>query len=368
MRALAASVEEMMPDDQRSLQEADEYLIPGVPGIGAGGVGGPLGDSATEHDLEAGVIEPGLPADARSAAQQVTQRGLFWRRFCQHRLALVGAATLGIIILLAVFAPLLTNTAPDTPHLDWTDFQTGATGPSLANFPDRLMGVDTIGRSIWSGVIYGARISLVIGGAAALMTVVIGTAMGAMSGYFGGAVDLLLQRVTDIVLSIPFLPLMIALSAIILHNPALHQNAGFIVTFVILAFTLLSWPGVTRIVRSYVLTLREQHYVEAARSVGSSNLRIIVCHLLPNALSPIMVLFTLYVASFMTLEATLDFLGLGITFPPTPTWGNMLTNAQDELLIGHWWWATFPGLFLLLTVLAINWMGDGLRDALDVRS
>ena len=360
-----------MPDNQRSLQEADEYLIPGVPGTGAGGVGGPLGASATEHDLEAGVIEPGLPADARSsgvAAQQFNQMGLFWRRFCQHRLALVGAATLGIIILLAVFAPLLTNTAPDTPHLDWTDLQTGATGPSLANFPDRLMGVDTIGRSIWSGVIYGARISLVIGGAAALMTVVIGTALGAVSGYFGGAVDLLLQRVTDIVLSIPFLPLMIALSAIILHNPALHQNAGFIVTFVILAFTLLSWPGVTRIVRSYVLTLREQHYVEAARSVGSSNLRIIVRHLLPNALSPIMVLFTLYVASFMTLEATLDFLGLGITFPPTPTWGNMLTNAQDELLIGHWWWATFPGLFLLLTVLSINWMGDGLRDALDVRS
>lgn len=358
-----------MPDTQSPVPEADAYFLSGVPGVGAGDVGGPPGASSTGHDLEANIVEPGLrlaSADG-GAVEHLTQMGLVWRRFRRHRLALVGSIMLGVIVWLAVFAPFLTHTAPDTPHLDWIDFQTGATGPTLANFPDRIMGVDTIGRSVWSGVLYGARVSLLIGVAAALMTVVIGTAMGAISGYCGGAVDMLLQRLTDIVLSIPFLPLMIALSAIILHNPALRQNVSFILIFVILAFTLLSWPGVARIVRTYYLTLREQQFVEAARAMGASDLRIIVRHILPNALSPIIVLFTLYVASFMTLEATLDFLGLGIAFPPTPTWGNMLTNAQDELLIGHWWWATFPGLALLLTVLAINWIGDGLRDALDVR-
>jgi peptide/nickel transport system permease protein len=359
-----------MPENPRFAPEADEYLIPGVPGTGAGGVGGPLGARPTEHDLESGILEPGLvaaPQGAGGAVWQGGQMGLVWQRFCRHRLALVGVALLGVIVLLAVCAPLLTHTAPDTPHLDWTDIQTGATGPTLANFPDRLMGVDTIGRSIWSGVLYGGRVSLLIGVAAALLTVVIGVVLGAVSGYFGGGTDLLLQRFTDMVLSIPFLPLMIALSAIILHNPTLHQQVSFLVLFLILAFSLLSWPGVTRIVRSYSLTLREQQFIEAARAVGTSNARIIFRHVLPNAMSPIVVVFTLYVASFLTLEATLDFLGLGIAFPPTPTWGNLLTNAQDELLLGHWWWATFPGLLLLLTVLAVNWIGDGLRDALDVR-
>jgi peptide/nickel transport system permease protein len=360
-----------MPESKSPVPEADEYLMPGVPGTGAGGVGGPLGARVTAHDLETRLIKPGPLAasvDEEVVVQQFTQMELAWRRFRRHRLALVGAGMLGVIILLAVFAPLLTHTAPDTPHLEWTDLQTGATGPTLANFPDRVMGVDTIGRSVWSGVIYGGRVSLLIGVAASLITMVIGTALGAISGYFGSSVDLLLQRFTDIMLSIPFLPLMIAISAIILHNPALHQNTGFLVTFVILAFSLLSWPGVARIVRSYYLTLREQEFIEAARAVGVHQFRIIFRHMLPNAIGPIIVLFTLYVASFITLEATLDFLGLGIAFPPTPTWGNLLTNAQDELLIGHWWWATFPGLLLLLTVLAINFLGDGLRDALDVRS
>lgn len=359
-----------MPDTQSPAPETDAPLIPGVPGTGAGGVGGPLGASATERELASGIVEPGLRLeyqDEGAAVQHLSQVKLVWSRFRRHRLALVGTVILSVIVFLAVFAPFLTHTAPDTAHLEWVDFQTGATGPTLANFPDRIMGVDTIGHSVWSGVIYGARVSLLIGVVASLLTVVIGTMLGAISGYFGGAVDLLLQRLTDMVLSIPFLPLMIALSAIVLHNPVLHQNVGFIVTFVILAFTGLGWPGVTRIVRTYYLTLREQQFVEAARALGTSDLHIIFRHILPNALSPIMVLFTLYAASFMTLEATLDFLGLGIAFPPTPTWGNMLTNAQDELLIGHWWWATFPGLLLLLTVLAINWIGDGLRDALDVR-
>ncbi len=354
-----------MPDNKDGLPGADDVLMAGVPGAGGGAIG-----SATEYSPETRAIEGPAPeyVDDEVAVQQLTQMELVWRRFRRHRLALVGASMLGVIVFLAVFAPFLTHTSPEAAHLDWISFETGSTGPSLENFPDRIMGTDSIGRSIWADVIYGGRISLIIGVVASLITMIIGTAMGAISGYFGGWVDLLLQRFTDIVLSIPFLPLMIAISAIIIHNPTLHQNSTFIVVFVILAFSLLSWPGVSRIVRSYYLTFREQEFTEAARAVGVNDFRIIFRHILPNAIGPIIVLFTLFVATFITLEATLDFLGLGIEFPPTPTWGNVLTNAQNELLIGHWWWATFPGLFLLLTVLAINFMGDGLRDALDVRS
>ncbi len=358
-----------MPDKKSSLP--DKELVAAQRSGAAGGVGGPVGDSLAAYELEAQAVAAGAGAeyvDDEVAVQQYTQLELAWRRFRHHRIAMVGAVMLGIIVLLSIFAPFLTHSAPDTPHLDWISFETGSTGPSLANFPDRIMGVDTIGHSIWSDVLYGGRISLLIGVGASFITIVIGTALGSISGYFGGWVDLLLQRFTDMMLSIPFLPLMIAISAIIIHNPNLHQNSAFLTAFIILAFSLLTWPGAARIVRSYYLTFREQEFTEAAKAVGVNDFRIIFRHILPNAVGPIIVLFTLNAAGFITLEATLDFLGLGIVFPPTPTWGNILTQAQNELLIGHWWWATFPGLMLLLTVLAINFIGDGLRDALDVRS
>ncbi|HEY7127133.1 MAG TPA: ABC transporter permease [Ktedonobacterales bacterium] len=357
-----------MPENKSTLPE--EPLITTPTMVGAGGVGGPVGGDATAYaiETEAAIIGPDTFADDQVAVQQLTQLELVWRRFRRHRMALVGAAMLGTIIFMAIFAPFLTHTKPDTPHLDWVSITTGATGPSLANFPDRIMGTDTIGHSIWADVIFGSRISLIIGVVAALLSTAIGTALGAISGYFGGWVDLLLMRFTDIILAIPFLPLMIAISAIIVHDPKLHQNSTFIVIFVILAFSLLTWPGVARLVRSYYLSFREQEFTEAAKAVGVNDFRIIFRHILPNAIGPVIVTTTLSVAGFIVLEATLDFLGLGIVFPPTPTWGNILTSAQDVLLIGQWWWATFPGLMLLLTVLAINFMGDGLRDALDVRS
>ncbi len=358
-----------MPDNKSTLPE--EPLITAPTSVGAGGVGGAAGGDAGLFHMESeavATVSPDAFADDQVSVQQLTQLELVWRRFRRHRMALVGSAMLGVIVFLAIFAPFLTHTAPDKPHLDWVSIYTGATGPSLANFPDRIMGTDTIGHSIWADVIYGGRISLIIGVVAALLSTAIGTALGAISGYFGGWVDLLLMRFTDIILAIPFLPLMIAISAIIVHDPKLHQNSTFIVVFVILAFSLLTWPGVARLVRSYYLSFREQEFTEAAKAVGVNDFRIIFRHILPNAIGPVIVTTTLSVAGFIVLEATLDFLGLGIVFPPTPTWGNILTSAQDVLLIGQWWWATFPGLMLLLTVLAINFMGDGLRDALDVRS
>jgi peptide/nickel transport system permease protein len=367
-----------MPDNTSKGPETEDYLVAGQLSGGAGGYGGPVGANAAEYALETKSVEPGDEYDDTVNVQQLTQLELAWRRFRRHPVALVGATMLGIIVALSIFAPFLTHTGPAdihvTPPNQWiTEIcdpgqLCGSTPPTLANFPDRIMGVDTVGHSIWADVLYGGRISLLIGIGAAFLSVLIGTAMGAISGYFGGWVDMLLQRFTDMILSIPFLPLMIAVSAIIIHNPTLHQNSTFIATFIILAFGLLTWPGVTRIVRSYYLTFREQEFTEAAKAVGVNDFRIIFRHILPNAIGPIIVLFTLNVAGFITLEATLDFLGLGIVFPPTPTWGNILTAAQDELLLGNWWWATFPGLMLLLTVLAINFLGDGLRDALDVRS
>jgi peptide/nickel transport system permease protein len=362
-----------MSDNKRSVPE-EELVAAHSSGI-AGGVGGPVSDSITAYELETRAAEPAGGTgyvDDEVAVQQLTQLELVWRRFRRHRIALVGASMLGVIIFLAIFAPFLTHVSPTDFRLDWLSQDPNdlgaATGPTLSSFPDRMMGVDSVGRSIWADVLYGGRISLIIGVGASSITMIIGTALGAISGYFGGWVDMLLQRFTDMMLSIPFLPLMIAVSAIIVHNPALHQNSTFLVIFIILAFSLLSWPGSARIVRSYYLTFREQEFTEAARAVGVNDFRIIFRHILPNAIGPIIVLFTLNAAAFITLEATLDFLGLGIDFPPTPTWGNILTAAQSELLLGHWWWATFPGLMLLLTVLAINFMGDGLRDALDVRS
>lgn len=360
--------EETMPENKSILPEEPLITVP-TP-VGAGGVGGAAGGEAGlfHMESEATAVSPDAFADDQVAVQQLTQLELVWRRFRRHRMALVGAAMLGAIVFVAIFAPFLTHTSPDKPHLDWVSITTGATGPSLANFPDRIMGTDTIGHSIWADVIYGARISLIIGVVAALLSTAIGTALGAISGYFGGWVDLLLMRFTDIILAVPFLPLMIAISAIIVHDSRLHQNSTFIITFIILAFSLLTWPGVARLVRSYYLSFREQEFTEAAKAVGVNDFRIIFRHILPNAIGPVIVTTTLSVAGFIVLEATLDFLGLGIVFPPTPTWGNILTSAQDVLLIGQWWWATFPGLMLLLTVLAINFMGDGLRDALDVRS
>jgi peptide/nickel transport system permease protein len=318
--------------------------------------GGP--SSLTQSSLLATELEHPQPEIAEEdeyavAVEQLTQFEMIWRRFRHHRLALVALVVFVLLILMAIIAPLITRMGP-------TDFNpaVGDVPPSFANFPNLIMGTDTLGHSIWSDVAYGARVSLTIGVVAALGASLIGTIVGAVSGYYGGWVDMVLMRLTDVVLSIPFLPLLITLSAFFIHGN---------VWFIIVIFVVLTWPQPARLVRSYYLTFREQEFTEAAKAAGIPDARIIFRHILPNALSPIIVITTLNVASFIVLEATVDFLGLGVTFPPTATWGNILDNAQNELLAGNWWWATFPGLFLLLTVLTINFVGDGLRDALDVR-
>jgi peptide/nickel transport system permease protein len=304
-----------------------------------------------------------LEEEEISNVKQLTQFEFFWQRFRSHKLALVGAITLLLLVLMAIFAPLITpGVQPDTiPYLK-LDVDLGGPShpPTFENFPWRILGTTNgLNYSILAQITYGARISLLIAFTGAILSSLIGTTLGAISGYFGGWVDMTLMRITDVILSIPLLPLLIALSAFFTRGS---------VIMLIAVFALLTWPGTCRFVQAKFLVFREMEFTQAARAMGINDWRIIFRHILPNALSPVIVITTLNVAGFVTLESTLDFLGLGVTFPPTATWGNILSSAQGDMLVGDWWWPVFPGLFLVITVLAVSFIGDGLQDALNVRT
>ncbi|MBA3826482.1 MAG: ABC transporter permease [Ktedonobacterales bacterium] len=303
-----------------------------------------------------------LDGEDESNLQTLSQLQIYWRRFRSHRLALIGLATVVLLILMAVFAPLITpGVTPQTiPSQDLGVALGGpAHPPTFENFPWRLFGTTRLlNSSILAEITYGARVSLLISFSGAIISSVVGTILGGISGYFGGWVDNLIMRITDVFLTIPLLPLLIALSTI--------YDQGS-VGILILIFGIFTWAGTARLVRASYLSMREQEFTEAARAAGVNDMRIIFRHILPNVLSPIIVVTTLSVAAFVTLESTLDFLGLGVK-PPTVSWGNILTDAQIDVLVGDWWWVLFPGLFLVITVLAVNFIGDGLRDALDVRT
>jgi peptide/nickel transport system permease protein len=207
---------------------------------------------------------------------------------------------------------------------------------------------------------FGAQISLTVAVCAVLMELIIGTLLGAIAGYYGGIVDYLLMRVTDVFLSIPLLPLLLVLTGIV---AASSTKAALSFQVIVVIIGALSWPSVARLVRASFLSLREREYAEAARAVGNGDLRIMLRHLLPNAMAPIIVQATLDIANVIIVESVLSFLGFGIQ-PPTASWGNMLSNAEANLQ-DMWWAAVFPGLCILFTVMAINYIGDGLRDALD---
>jgi peptide/nickel transport system permease protein len=208
--------------------------------------------------------------------------------------------------------------------------------------------------------VYGARISLIVAFFAVLMEVCIGTVLGAVAGYYGGIADYAVMRLTDVFLSIPLLPLLLVLTAIV---SATSSKAALGFGLIVVIIGGLSWMQVARLVRASFLSLREKEFAEAARALGNGDMRIIFRHLLPNAVAPIIVSATLDIAGVIVLESTLSFLGFGIQ-PPTASWGNMLANAQSNMAIAPWV-AIFPGVCILVTVLAVNYLGDGLRDALD---
>jgi peptide/nickel transport system permease protein len=285
----------------------------------------------------------------------------FWRRFRRHKFAVAGVVVLCFMVLCAIFASEIARFQPN--FIDEAHWNGPALPPCFVNASQcfgHILGSDEVGRDEFSRLLFGARISITLAVTAVLMEVIIGTLLGALAGFYGGVVDYLLMRLTDIFLSIPILPLLLVLTGIV---AAKSTKAALSFGSIVLIIGVLSWPTVARLVRANFLTLREREFVEAARAIGNGDARIIFRHILPNTIAPIIVQATLDVANVIILESVLDFLGFGIQ-PPTASWGNMLANAQANVQQA-WWAAVFPGLCILATTLAINFIGDGLRDALD---
>ncbi|MBU8603799.1 oligopeptide ABC transporter permease [Bacillus safensis] len=275
-----------------------------------------------------------------------TMLRLFCEKFFKNKLAVAGSVILLIIIFSAIFAPVIAPYAPEHQ-----DLLKRLQPPSAEHF----MGTDKFGRDIFSRVLYGARVSLLVGFVSVVGAITIGTVVGAVAGYFKGFVDSLLMRFVDVVLSIPDIFLLITLVTI--FKPGIDK--------LILIFALTGWTTTARLIRSEFLSLRTREFVLAARTIGTKNHVIIFSHILPNCIGPIIVSATLKVGSVILAESTLSYLGFGIQ-PPTASWGNMLQDAQNfSIMVQAWWYPLFPGLFILLTVLCFNFLGDGLRDALD---
>ncbi len=267
-----------------------------------------------------------------------------WRQLRRHRLAMFSGVVLFFIGGLCLAAPLATSYQADA-----IDLASIRQAPSFKHW----MGTDDLGRDLFARVLYGGRISIFIGILSAVIGTGIGTLVGSAAGFYGGWLDSLLMRTTDVAYSVPMLPLLIVLSA--------YSQTAVISMVVIIG--LLSWMPTARVVRGQVLSVREMEYVEAARSIGASNFRLLTRHILPNVMGPIIVGATLAVGTAITIESSLSFLGLGVQ-PPTPTWGNMLRDAQTTMATQPWL-MIFPGLAILIVVLSVNFIGDGLNDALD---
>jgi peptide/nickel transport system permease protein len=293
-------------------------------------------------------LEPGLPTEHTSMAR------LYVRRFLRHRFATAGLVVLVLVVLSALLAPTLTQ---DPNALSASDRK--AT-PSAEHW----LGTDEAGRDILARTVHGGRISLAVGITATGIALLLGTLIGAIAGYFGGAVDAVLMRLTDAFLCFPQLFVLIVFGTLI-RTTELRVLQGNMTPIAII-IGILSWMGLARIVRATFLSLREQDYVDAARSVGAGNARIMVRHILPGAVGPIVVQATLLIAATIITESGLSYLGFGVQ-PPTSSWGNLLDGAKPFLQTLPMY-AIAPGMMIFLTVMSINFVGDGLRDALDPHS
>lgn len=273
-----------------------------------------------------------------------TQTQIIWHKFRRHKAAVISGIVLIIMIIVCFGAPWI---APY--EFDAIDLRNTRQPPSL----EHLMGTDDLGRDAFTRMLYGGRISLTVGIFAALVATTIGAVLGAVAGFYGGGTDNVLMRFTEIIIAIPSLPLLIILSS--------YTQASVVV--IILIIGLLSWMATARIVRGSVHSVKRQDFVMAARMLGCRNATIIGRHIIPNVMGPIIVGATLGVGAAIIIESSLSFLGLGIS-PPTPTWGNMLQDSQSTMATKPWL-TIFPGLAILITVLCINFLGEGLHDALD---
>lgn len=283
-----------------------------------------------------------------------------WRIFRRNRAALVGGLLVALVVLMALAAPLIARTSPNE-----TDPYSTLGSPSLSH----PFGTDSLGRDLFARVVYGSRVSIQVGLLAVLFAALIGVPLGAIAGYWSGSViDEVIMRVLDVFIAFPSLVLAIAVLGVLGVKPTpvgpfMLDSLGKIVLVVGIVFA----PPFARLVRSSFLQEREEQYVQAARSIGASDTRVIVTEILPNSVVPVIVQATYYMAIAILVEASLSFLGIGIR-PPTPSWGAMLSDARAFIISGEWWVSLFPGLAILLTMAGFNLLGDGLRDALDPRT
>jgi peptide/nickel transport system permease protein len=275
-----------------------------------------------------------------------------WKRFRRHPGAMVGAVVLIFMVLTALLAPL----SPYDPVK--SDIKNRFQAPSLTH----PFGTDGLGRDLMTRTFYGGRVSMTVGVMVVLISSIIGISVGTAAGYYGGWIDNILMRIIDATLSLPGLLFMILMSSILRETdlPFIESNSLFTIAAVL---GILSWPTVARLVRAIFLTLREMDYVKASKALGASDLRIMILEILPNSFGPIIVQSTLGLGYAIMQESGLSFLGFGI-MPPTPSWGNMLNNAQEHLT-EYPWLGIFPGVMIFLTIISVNYIGDGLRDALD---
>lgn len=272
-----------------------------------------------------------------------------FRKFKKNKLAVIGVFIILALVLLSVCAPLLT---------DYTISETDLFNIKMAPSSEHILGTDELGRDVFTRLLYGGRVSIIVGIASMTVQLVIGVIMGAIAGYFGGIADKIIMRIIDVIMCFPFFVIAVSVAAIL--GPGV-KNLIIIIGF-------LMWPNIARIVRAEILSLKENDYIMAAKAMGLSSFEIIKNHILPNVMSPILVAATLAIANGILTEASLSFLGIGVKLPE-PSWGNMLIAAQNIGTLQREWWLWIPaGSLIILMVLSINFVGDGLRDALDPKT
>jgi peptide/nickel transport system permease protein len=303
-----------------------------------------------------------LEAETLLTAEEESQWVVVWRRFRKHKLAVAGATVVIFMIVVSVLAPWIAPYDPIQQNVDAQGDRFRNASPSV----DHLMGTDSIGRDVLSRLMHAGRISLLVAFSVVFIGESTGALIGAISGYYGGSVDMVIQRFTEFMLTLPTLPLLLAISALLrgIQVPLVPRELSS-VAIIIFVLTAFGWMGACRLVRGMVLSLREMDFIEASRALGMGNSRIIVRHMIPNSMAPLIVNATLGLGTVIIIESALSFLGFGVQ-PPTATWGNMLNEYQHDM------WTQpakvfYPGLAIFIVTLAFNYVGDGLRDALDPR-
>jgi peptide/nickel transport system permease protein len=321
-----------------------------------------------------------LDAEGTRTVKEESPGAVVFRRFRRHKLAMVSLFVISIIFLVSIFAKTLAPFEPDAVDVSNRFAQPGTVDPT--NGKPHILGTDNIGRDYFSRLLFAGRISLSVAFLAVIISELIGVTVGAVSGFYGGIIDTVLMRFVEFLLTIPQLPLLLIISSMLMRNPELIPFPDVLLNLlgrvmllrpsdvrqaliIVMILSGLGWLGSAQIMRGMVLSLREQTFVEAARSLGASNSRIIFLHMIPNSLAPIIVNASLGLAGYIIYEASLSFLGFGIQ-DPIPTWGNML-SATQTFMTDRPWLPLVPGLPIFLCSLCFNYIGDGLRDALDPR-